>query len=307
MTAAGPGLLHAAVVAEDPDDLVRLCLSTVDTALAAGAPVEVVLDRRGTRAFRDVRPDAPLRVRPPVDVPAVGLAHRLAATTGAGGVPGGVVVGRACADASPADGTFAEDALTLLLADRALSVLCVYPPGRVEEARRAHPWLLTPDGPVPSPDHRPPAATSPVPAALLGSSVDHVPVPDGSALAALRHRFGAAARDAGLDGERAEAAVLAVHEAMLLACGVDLSPGRAPGDLPPGEHTLDVRVSADAVVAECRGVPDAADRAGRADPDTPPRPPAQDPRFAHLARFCDHATVHEDRHGRTVRVLTGTR
>lgn len=288
MSAGGPGLLHAAVVAEDPDDLVRLCLPTLDTALAAGAPVEIVLDRRGTRAFRDARPDATLALPAPVDVDPLGMAHRLADLA-----PGAVVIGRSCADAPADDRPLAEDALTLLLADRALSVLCVYAPGQVEAARRAHPWLLTPEGPVPSPDHRPPAATSPVPAAVLGPSVDTVAVPDGSALADLRARFAAAVREAGLDGERAEAAVLAAHEAMLLACGVDLVPG--PVDLPPGEHTLDVRVSAEAVVAECRGVPGGAGAA------------ADDPRFAHLARFCDHATVHDDRHGRTVRVLTGVR
>ncbi|GAA4823286.1 hypothetical protein GCM10023201_06700 [Actinomycetospora corticicola] len=296
MSPDGPGraaLLHAAVVAEDPEDLVRLCLPAMDDALAVGAPVEVVLDRRGARAFRDARPDAPLRLPSPVDVPAVGLAHRLADSV----VPGGVVIGRVCADAGPVDRALAEDAVTVLLADHALSVVCVYAPGQVEVARRAHPWLLTPDGPVPSPDHRPPAATSPVPAAVLGSSVDRVPVPDGAALAALRQRVAAVVRDAGLDGERAEVAVLAAHEAMLLACGVDLVPG--PTDLPPGEHTLDVRVSSDAVVAECRAVPEAS--------DGPPRPPVEDPRFAHLARFCDHATAHDDRHGRTVRVLTGTR
>ncbi|GLZ51841.1 hypothetical protein [Actinomycetospora sp. NBRC 106378] len=290
MSPGGPALLHAAVVADDPDELVPLCLPVVDAALAVGAPVEVVLDRRGARAFRAARPDAGLQLPSPVDVDAATLGHRLADRE-----TGAVVVGRVCADAAPPDRPFAEDALTVLLADRPLSVVCVYAPAQVEEARRTHPWLLTAGGPVLSPDHTPPATTSPVPAAVLGSSVDRVPVPDGAALAALRHRFAAAVRDAGLDGERAEAAVLAAHEAMLLACGVDLA-GRA--DLPPGDHTLDVRVSAEAVVAECRGVPRDPGGSGMAD---------QDPRFAHLARFCDHATAHDDRHGRTVRVLTGTR
>ncbi|WP_433803076.1 hypothetical protein [Actinomycetospora sp. CA-084318] len=288
MRSGGPGLLHAAVVAEDPEDLVRLCLPALDAALAAHAPAEIVLDRRGARAFRDTRPDAPLHLPAPVDVDPLGLAHRLADHP-----PGAVVIGRSCSDLPAPDRALAEDTLTLLLADQELSVLCVYAPAQVELARRTHPWLLTPDGPVTSPDHRPPAATSPVPAAVLGPSVDTVAVPDGAALADLRARFAAAVREAGLDGERAEAAVLAAHEAMLLACGVDLVPG--PVDLPPGEHTLDVRVSTEAVVAECRGVPGGAGEA------------ADDPRFAHLTRFCDHATVHDDRHGRTVRVLTGTR
>ncbi|MCD2187738.1 hypothetical protein [Actinomycetospora soli] len=291
MSPGGPGLLHAAVVAEDPEDLVRLCLPVLDAALAADAPVEIVLDRRGARAFRDARPEAALTLPAPVDVDPLGLGHRLADLPA-----GAVVIGRSCADAPAADRPVAEDALTLLLADRTLAVLCVYAPGQVEAARAAHPWMLTPYGSVPSPDHRPPATTSPVPAAVLGPSVDTVAVPDGAALAALRARFAAAVRDAGLDGERAEAAVLAAHEAMLLACGVDLVPGT---DLPPGEHTLDVRVSTEAVVAECRAdVPGGPDGPGAA---------VHDPRFAHLTRFCDHATVHDDRHGRTVRVLTGVR
>ncbi|MEJ2866244.1 hypothetical protein WCD74_00615 [Actinomycetospora sp. OC33-EN08] len=291
MTTGGAALLHAAVVGEDPEDVVQLCLPAVRAALDAGGDVEIVLDRRGVRAFREVLPDAALRLPSPAEVVPTTLAHRLAAAA-----PGGVVVGRSCADAAATDREPAEDALTLLLADLSLSVLCVYPPALVDVARRSHPWLLTPDGPVPSPDHHPPSSSSPVPAAVLGTSVAQVAVPDGSALADLRERFAAVVAEAGLAGERAEVAVLAAHEAMLLACGADLTPGRPPGDLPPGEHLLDVRRSTGAVVAECRGRP----RAAR-------DPSAADPRYAQLARLCDHATVHDDREGRTVRVLTPTR
>ncbi|MDL5159158.1 hypothetical protein [Actinomycetospora termitidis] len=293
MTTAGVGLVHAAVVGEDPEDVVRLCLPTVEAALEAGGEVEIVLDRRGTRAFREVLPDAALRLPAPTDVVPTTLAHRLGATMRA---TRGVVIGRSCADAPDDDRDLAEAALTLLLADHPLSVFCVYAPGQVDLARRSHPWVLTPDGPVPSPDHRPPNASSPVPAAVLGASVATVPVPDGAALADLRARFAAIVHEAGLAGERADAAVLAAHEAMLLACGADLSPGHPPGDLPPGAHLLDVRRSAGAVIAECRGRPTA-----------PPRASGQDTRLSQLAHLCDHATVHDDADGRTVRVLTGTR
>ena len=77
-----------------------------------------------------------------------------------------------------------------------------------------------------------------------------LPVPDGAALAGLRRRVADAAHEAGIDGERAEAVVLAAHEAMLLASGADLR-----SDLLPGEHVLDVRVNPAAVVTECRGTP----------------------------------------------------
>ena len=173
-------------------------------------------------------------------------------------------------------------------------MLCVYDPADpVEHARalRHHPWLLTEEGLRRNPDFRPPTASSPVPAGLLGSSVATLPVPDGAALAGLRRRVADAAHEAGIDGERAEAIVLAAHEAMLLASGADLR-----SDLLPGEHVLDVRVTPSAVVTECRGTP----------PSGTPQPVVEDPRFAHLSRFCDRATVHADREGRLVRVLTGT-
>jgi hypothetical protein len=173
-------------------------------------------------------------------------------------------------------------------------VLCAYDPGdpvQHTRALRTHAWLLTEDGPRRNPDFRPPSATSPVPGGVLGSSVATMPVPDGAALATLRERVAAIAREVGVEPERAEAIVLAAHEAMLLASGADLR-----SDLRPGHHVLDVRVTPAAVVTECRSTP----------PLGTPVPPGEDPRLAHLSRFCDRATVHTDRDGRLVRVLTDT-
>ena len=290
-----PGLVHAAVLCADPDELVRRTLPEIRPALVDGATVEAVLGRRCVRAFREALPDAAVDYPSPTGVSAADLVHRLTRRRPR------VVVGTACADLAvldPGAAALTEDTVTLLLADEPVTVLCVYDPddpAAVALAARTHPWLLTPAGRVANPDHRPPSPTSPVPAGVLGAPVATVPVPDGSALADLRRHVAAAASDAGLVGERAEAAVLAAHEAMLLACGAELE--ARVGDLPPGAHRLDVRVSRSAVVAECHGTP----------PDGLAGSPTDDPRFAHLRRFCDVATVFDEPGGRTVRVLTGTR
>ncbi|MFC5063181.1 hypothetical protein [Actinomycetospora atypica] len=292
-----PGrLVHAAVLCSDPDELVRLTLPEIRPALEAGEPVEAVLGRRCVRAFREALPDTDVTYPSPVGASVADLVHGSARRPR-------VVVRTACADAAvldPDGAALAEDTLTLLLADEPVTVLCVYDPDDpvgVALARRTHPWLVTAAGLIANPDHRPPSPTSPVPAGLFGLPVATVPVPDGSALADLRRRFALVVSDAGLVGERAEAAVLAAHEAMLLACGAELDGSRPPADLPPGDHRLDVRVSGSAVVAECHGSP----------PLELSGSPTDDPRFAHLRRFCDEAIVFDEPGGRTVRVLTGTR
>lgn len=292
MTTSTPpaGLVHAAVLCDDPDELAHRTEEHVRTALADRGTAEVILDRRGVRAFRDALGDDAERV----DFPAPATLTPSSVVGHLGRLGRGVVVGRVCADDPGPDGELGEDAVTLLLAEHPLTVLCAYDPDDpVARARalRHHPWLLTEDGLRPNPEFHPPSATSPVPAGLLGSSVATLSVPDGAALAGLRRQVAAVAREAGLDAERAEAIVLAAHEAMLFASGADLR-----SDLLPGRHVLDVRVTPAAVVTECRGTP----------PTGTPLVPVEDARFVHLRRFCDHATVHADREERLVRVLTGT-
>jgi hypothetical protein len=290
----GDGLLHVAVLSGDPEELARRVEPLVRGTLDDGGGVRIVLDRRGVRAFREVLGDERA-----VDYPAPATVAATPPVRRLGGLDGSarnLLLGRVCADDAGPDGEFGEEAITLLLADASAAVLCVYDPADPDERARAlrtHPWLLTEDGLRPNPDFRPPSPTSPVPAGLLGPSVGTLPVPDGAALAALRERVAEVAHSAGLDPERAEAIVLAAHEAMLLASGADLR-----SDLPPGQHVLDVRVTPAAVVTECRGTPPSGTRMGPV--------PGEDPRFAHLRRFCDRATVHAEADGRLVRVLTGT-
>ena len=287
------GLLHAAVLCADPDELARRVGPEVRATLEVGGAVRIVLDRRGVRAFRDVLGDDGERVAfpAPAEVAATPPASRL------GDRPDGarsMLLGRVSADDPGPDGELAEETISLLLADEPATVLCVYDPDdplRHARALRTHAWLLTGDGLRRNPDFRPPSATSPVPGSVLGSSVATVPVPDGSALSTLRERVAAIAREVGVEPERAEAIVFAAHEAMLLASGADLR-----SDLLPGRHVLDVRVTPAAVVTECRSTP----------PSGTPTPQAEGPRLAHLRRFCDRATVHTDSGGRLVRVLTGT-
>ena len=300
MTTDAPpvGLVHAAVLCTDPDELARRADPEVRATLAAGGAVQIVLDRRGVRAFRDVLDDLPDDER--ISFPAPAEVAGLPPARCLDDLPRdarNLLLGRVCADDPTPDGELAEDAITLLLADEPATVLCVYDPAdpvQDARARRSHAWLLTEDGLRRNADFRAPSATSPVPGGVLGSSVTTLPVPDGAALSTLRERVAAIAAEVGVEPERAEALVLAAHEAMLLASGADLR-----SDLRPGRHVLDVRVTPATVVTECRSTP-------------PSGTPAvgsvtvEEPRLAHLRRFCDRATVHTDHDGRVVRVLTGT-
>ena len=290
---APPGLLHAAVLSREPDEVLSRCLPDLRRVATGGDEIELYADRRHGRVFREGMPDATMHFPSPVGRSALGLAHELAARTGLG-----AVVGTACAEAVSSDGpdeaVHAENALTLLLADLPLSVFCIYDPtdaDAVRVARATHPWLLTDEGRVVNPDFRPPATSSPVPSTVVGPALLDLAVPDGSLLAGMRPQIAARARSEGLGEEQVDETVLAAHEALLVAGGACLD-GPAPSDLPPGDHRVVLRRARRGIVAECRGAPPQGQDRGE-----------QSDRLVALSRLYDGLAVHDDVDGRLVRVL----
>lgn len=294
---APTGLMHAAVLSREPEEVLSRCLPDLQRVATRGDDIELVADRRHGRVFREGLPDATMHFPSPVGRSAAGLAHELAGRAGLG-----AVVGTACSEQVSTDGpdaaVQAENTLTLLLADLALSVFCIYDPtdpDAVRVARSTHPWLLTDEGRVTNPDFHPPATSSPVPSAVVGPALLDLAVPDGSLLAGMRPQIAARARSEGLAEEQVDETVLAAHEALLVAGGARLD-GPASSDLPPGDHRVVLRRARRGIVAECRGAPpQGEDRAEQSD------------RLVALSRLYAGLAVHDVVDGRLVRVLVAPR
>lgn len=296
----GDGLVHLGVVYDDVDDLVARCLPEIRTVLDAGGDVHVTVDRRGVRRFRDALGADADRIAFPAPRDAFGVSTPELLRTIRGWTRPGrrtLVLGQYSRDNPPGwDCAFAEDAVNLVLADLPLTVLCACETSGSADHRelvsRAHTQLVGGVGRVPNPHFRPPAASCPAPLAPWGDPQLAMTVHGGEDLAEVRHRVTAVAERAGLSGPSLGTAVLAVHEAVLLAGRAGL--GEVP-DPPMGAQELRVRTAAGAIVTEVLA-PDATE------PED--GPPDGDLRQTCLPSFCDHLSVHDGPHGRLVRVLT---
>ncbi len=215
------GLLH------DADDLAAAVVPTVRAALDAGDAVTLIVDRRTAREVRAAlgpRADA-VTFAPPTEVSRPGpedVLRRLRswASPARRTLVVGQYPGLDTADAG-ADRAVVEDGVDLVLADLPLTVLCACSrdaaPASVELLRRHH-RHLDDGGDAVSPTHRVAADRSPVPAALWGPPLLRADFRELSDLRELRGRVAGAAAEAGLAGDPADAALLAVHEAAVLAC-----------------------------------------------------------------------------------------
>jgi hypothetical protein len=127
---------------------------------------------------------------------------------------------------------------------------------------------------------------SPTPAALWGAVAGRVGVEGLGDLAELRRCVAEVAARAGLEGDAVRAAVLAVHEAAVLAV--------RRGEPDHAHLTLEVRARpGQAVFSELTGPYGIPTQAG----------PDDDP-LAHLRPFCARAAVHDEPERRAVRVLS---
>lgn len=290
----GPGLVHLGLLHDGPEDLVAQAVPELDRALAAGDAVYVAADRGTVRRIREALADRGADVGrivfpPPGEVltpsapdflPTVrAWARDDRRTTVLGCYPGAM---------SAPDCGFGEDALNAVLGDLPLTLICCcrrdLDAGLLEVARRTHPHLATPAGSTDNPDYRAPATASPAPAGLWGAVTGRVGVGGTADLADLRRRVAEVATRIGLEGDAVRAAVLAVHEAALLAVRGAGTDGTS--------LTVELRADAGGLFSEVVGPPVG---------DTP----AGDP-LSRLRPFCAEAVLLDDAEHRAVRVLSTT-
>lgn len=244
------GLEHRGVLHESADDLVAALLPDLRAALDAGDAVVLVVDRRTAREVREALGEDAAAVAFPVpaDVFRAGPAdalRRLRSWVAPGRRT--LVVGHYPAvGTTVADHAVVEEGVDLVLADLPLTVLCTCPrdadPAALARLRRHHGRLHDGGEVVDNPEHRSPADRSPVPAALWGPPVLRAGFRELADLRALRARVAGATAEAGLAGDAADAALLAVHEAAVLACAMREDSG--------AECTVEVRAGDGAMVTE---------------------------------------------------------
>lgn len=297
------GLSHLGVLYDSLDALVEAVGPRIAGALADGDDVYLSVDRRTARGLREWlgpagdRVEYPSPVRWPLDlardlrdVVRPGRRTLVLGQYGAGGV-------------SEADYRHREDCVNLVLADLPLTLLCTCAgdadPDLLASLRGGHPELLVDGSPVPNPDFRAPRPCCPTGAALWGPPTLRWDFRAPEDLHRLREHVTRAAEAVGLRGDMVREAVLATHEAAVLAAG---GPGPVVGS-PVGPGTggavpcvLEVRAEAGALYCEVLGPrPEDLD-------DVVVGRNADDP--LHVVRlFCDRALSHDEADGRTVRVL----
>lgn len=293
MTGDLGGLVHLGLLYDDADDLVASAVPYVRRAIAGGDEVHLVVDRRTARTFREaLGDDAERVVFPPPTSSLPPSAPGFLATVQSWARPDRrtTVLGQYPAWMPAPDCGFGEDALNLVLRDLPLTLICTchrdLDPDLLAVARRTHPHLATAAGRVDNPDFRTPPTVDPVPADLWGAVAVRLGVDGTAGLAEVRQCVADVAERAGLTGDAVRAAVLAVHEAAVLACRSG-DPERAP------------------LVVEVRARPGHSlfsEIVGPPAHDGPPDDGA-DP-LAHLRPFCAGAHLHDGPDGRAVRVLT---
>ncbi|MFC5142563.1 hypothetical protein ACFPK1_30355 [Actinomycetospora rhizophila] len=287
------GLVHLGLEFDGPDDLTASALPTLRRAIDGGDEVVVAADRATVRRLREaLGADAGRVAFPP---PATLI--RASEPDFLAGVldwvrPGRrtTVLGQYPPWMSVRDCAFGEDAVGVVRGDLPLTLICCarrdLDPDLLAVLRRTHPQLATAIGVVDNPDHRAPATASPTPAALWGAVAGRVGVEGLGDLAALRRCVAEVAARAGLEGDAVRAAVLAVHEAAVLAV--------RRGEPDHAHLTLEVRARpGQTLFSELTGPHGIPVQPG----------PHGDP-LAHLRPFCARAAVHDEDERRAVRVLS---
>lgn len=287
-----PGLVHLGLLFDGPDDLVASAAPTLRQALDGGDDVVVAADRAAVRRLREHFGDDAQRIAfpPPASLVRPTQPDFLAAVRG-WVRPGRrtTVLGQYLPTMSARDCGFGEDAVGVVRRDLPLTLICCcrrdLDPELLAVLERTHPQLATAIGVVDNPGHRAPATASPSPAALWGAVAGRVGVEGLADLAALRRCVAQVAARAGLEGDAVRAAVLAVHEAAVLAV--------RRGEPDHAHLTLEVRAQPGrAVLSELTGPHGIPVRQGTVDP------------LAHVRPFCAGAVVHEEPERRAVRVLS---
>lgn len=280
------GLVHLGLGFDTREQFMSAALPLVRDALDRGDAVSTMLDRASARALRDAAgragPVDRLTDRSPYELRGAALEQLRA-------VPGWIepgrrtlVIGEYSDGLSAADCSVVEGGINLVFAGLPLTIVCacngVSDPELVEAWRGGHPELVHAQdgGTETNTSFRAPADHTPVPAELWGEQALSMTLHDVADLARVRDHVARIAGAAGLHADDTDAAVLAVHEAAVLAVDGD------------GESLLEIRTSPHGVFSEIRcgsrGVEPGALR--------------------YVEEFSTAATLRDDDGGRVVRVLT---
>lgn len=305
------GLLH-----DGPDDLVARVLPALDRALHRGDAVSTVVDRRTARGLREAlghHAGALTFASPHAGPPRAGTFLRRVhdMVTATPGRPAWVLAQYSAFATSDEELRTGEDGVNLVLGDLPLTLVCACArdagPGPTATVHHTHPAWLEGAGCVDNPGFRPPEDRSPTPSEVWGG-VHLAQLHFGATVDLHRVRTHAAAlaAEVGLRGERARAAVLAVHEAAVLACD-EVADAELPGD--DGPCVLDVWAAGTRLVAEVRGPRAPLGPAAQVAAGFDARLPRNRLRMAGPLRlvrtFCDEVTSRETPTARAVRVVAG--
>ena len=285
------GLEHLGLLYDEVDDMVARAVPEVRAVLDAGGDVHVTMERRGVRGMREAlgadaervsfpSPSADRERGAPDYLADLRRRVRRGRRT--------LVVGQYSHHRHETwDPRYAEDAVNLVLADLPLTVLCACASESDHRplAERSHRQLVDGQGKrADNPAWVPPPSSSPAPMAPWGAPIATMTVHGAHTLAAVRHKVAEIATVAGLDRDAGQAAVLAAHEAVLLA-GTAARP------------EVRVRAWGSAVLTEVLAA------------RSPAPGPVSDDEWSqgtqadYLPHFCDRMSLHDGPGGRLVRVL----
>lgn len=308
------GLVHLGLIYDSSDDLVTSVVPHLRDAVQRDHAVFMIVDRGVAHGVRDALGDIADRIT----APPPGTVFQPDAQS---------YVGRLHAWADPDHRTLvlgqysafgvgdcawalAEDGVNLVLSDRALTMLCACSrsarAGLLATCRHSHPTLLTSGIQNVNPDFAPPADHCRVPDRMWGPCVLRTTFHDPGDLKRIRDQVAQVAQEAGLRGDAAKTAVLAVHEAALLASrpnrhrDTPAHPDDAHHHQTDPDCVLEVRVSARSMFSEVRAPRRAPEVGG---PGTVHARSAADP-LRHVRWFCHDAARYDEADTRTIRVLT---
>ena len=298
------GLVHLGLLHDGPDDLAATVAPELRAALDAGLAVSTLVDRRTARALRELLgDDTAVDFRPPSqllgsdpqrlvtdlrrarDGNRDGPRERAVVLVGHGGHGG-----TAAAD----DVAALEQALALLLAELPVTVICACPragdPGVAAAVAAGHPQLLAEGTRRDNPGHVPPPDHCPTPASLWGRRALRLSIRTTHDLRLVRERVSELAGGLGLDTDETAEAVLAVHEAALVAAGGGPALDAGGGESP---CLVEVRTAGRTMLAEVSG------------PDRPDPPDPTEPTLGVFRRAAGSAAVHDVDGARPLRVVAG--
>lgn len=304
------GLVHRGLLYDTPQEFAAAVAPVVGDALGDGQVVFATVDDEAAAALRAAVGPGAERIRfqptsPPTRPTPAAFLGRLRAWSGSDRRT--LVVGHYSAITDdPGDCAEIENGINLLLQDRPLTVLCACSRSRdaahLHTARRSHPAWIDREAEDPNADFVAAGDRSPADPDLWGRPVLRTTFRGLADLGRVRRQVIEVVAESGMGGARADAAVLAVHEAAALTCRAGHDSG-APVEPDERERTLEIRLSDTSLFSEVHAPgPAAAGRSAEAH-SLFGRTVCDGDELRHLTWFCRRAAVLDHGDAHTVRVL----